>query len=89
MRPWRAHAHKSGGELIEIGFADQNRASLKQTRDDGRVLLRNISKLHAGGGRRQARDVDVVLDGERHAPQRFCDRVKRAKALQRSCCIVF
>ena len=74
--------------MIEIGFADQDRASLKQSRNDGRVRIGNISKLNAGGGGRQARDVDVVLDRKRHAPQWLCDGIKRAKALQRSGCIV-
>ena len=66
----RAHAHEPGGELVEIGLADQDRTGGQQAGHRGRRLGRPVGKARAGRGRGQSGDVDVVLHGERHAPQR-------------------
>ena len=66
----RAHADQAGGELIEIGLADDDGAGPPEPRDAGRVLARVVREGRAGGGGRQSRDVDIVLDRDRHAVER-------------------
>ena len=66
----RAHADQPGGELVEIGLADQDRAGGEQPLDRGGRRAGHVGELRAGGGGRQAGDVDIVLDRERHAPER-------------------
>ncbi len=66
----RARAGQPGGELIEIGLADDDRAGAPQARDAGRVRRRRIGEGRAGGGGRQTLDVDIVLDRDRHAVKR-------------------
>ena len=66
----RAHADQAGGELVEIGLADDDGAGPPEPRDAGRVLARVVREGRAGGGGRQSRDVDIVLDRDRHAVER-------------------
>ena len=66
----RAHADQAGGELIEIGLADDDGAGRAQSRDRGRILRGRIGESRAGGGGRQALRVDIVLHRDRHAIQR-------------------
>ena len=66
----RAHADETGRELVEIGLADRDRAGGAQPLHAGRVGLRRVGEGRARGGGRQAGDIDVVLDGERHAVER-------------------
>jgi hypothetical protein len=53
--------------LIEIGFADDDRACRTQPRHHGRILLWSRRKRRAGGGRWQTRDVEIVLYCDRNA----------------------
>ena len=66
----RAHADQAGRELIEIGLAENERAGFAQPRDASGVLVRTIAVSRARGRRRQALDVDIVLDGNRNAVER-------------------
>jgi hypothetical protein len=68
----------AGGELVEIGLADEQRACGLQPGDDGRVDRRLIGVVRATGRRRHARDVDIVLHHEGQAPQRQGVRRRRA-----------
>ena len=58
-------------ELVAVGLADDDRARVHQARDARRVIGRHETRedLRARG-RRAARDVDVVLHGERNARER-------------------
>ena len=67
----RAHADEAGRELIEIGLADDDRAGALEPLDDEGRRLRLVGEGGTGGGGRQAGDVDIVLDDERDAEQRF------------------
>ena len=73
----RAHADQAGGELVEVGLADQQRAGGKRALDRGGAGLGRVGEGRTGGRGRQARGVDVVLDGERDAPQRLGAGSKR------------
>ena len=66
----RAHADQAGGELVEVGLADDDGAGLDQALHDLGRLLRLVGEARAGGGRRQAGDVDIVLHREGHAVER-------------------
>ena len=66
----RAHADQTGGELVEIGLADDDGAGRAQSGDGGGVVRRRIGKGRAGGGGRQARGVDIVLHRDRDAVER-------------------
>ncbi len=66
----RAHADQAGRELVEIGLADDDGAGRAQPRHRGGVAPRRVGEGRAGGGGRQAGDVDVVLHGDRHAVER-------------------
>ena len=66
----RAHADEAGGELVEIGLADDDGAGGFQPGDAGRVLARLVGEGRAGGGGRQSLDVDIVLHRDRHAIER-------------------
>ena len=77
----RAHADQAGGELVEVGLADDDGAGAFEPRDGGRVPAGIVGKRRAGGGRRQAGDVDVVLDRDRHAEQRPALRARRFQRL--------
>ena len=48
----------------------QQRPGRLQLRHDKGILIGHVGEGRAGGGGRAARDVDVVLDREGHAPQR-------------------
>src|SRR5262249_50757410 len=62
--------HQSGGELVEVGLADDDGARALEARDAGRVCRWRIGEGGAGGGGRRPCDVDVVLDRDRHAVKR-------------------
>jgi hypothetical protein len=66
----RAGAHEPGRELIEIGLTDRQRSRLPQPRHHGGIRRRLVGEGGAGGCRRRAGEVDVVLDRKRHAPER-------------------
>ena len=66
----RAHAHQAGGQLIQVGLADQDGAGVEQRLHRRRGFLGGVGVGGAGGGGGQAAHVDVVLDRERHAIQR-------------------
>jgi hypothetical protein len=60
--------------LIEIGLADDDGARGLEPLDREAGLGSRVSEGGAGGGGRQAGDVDVVFDGERDAEQRLARR---------------
>ncbi|MCY1429243.1 hypothetical protein D9M71_451530 [compost metagenome] len=66
----RTGADQAGGELVEVGLADQDGAGRAQAGDHGRIGFGAVGELRAGGGGGPAGGVDIVLDGERHAVQR-------------------
>ncbi len=66
----RAGADQPGGELIEVGFANHNRASGFQAGDDGGVGVGVKGKIRTGGGGREARDINIVLHRKGDAEQR-------------------
>ena len=66
----RARADEAGRELVEVGLAEADRAGLDQLRNRCRVAARQVGERRARRGGREAGDVDVVLDRERHAEQR-------------------
>ena len=66
----RAHADQAGGELVEIGLADNDRAGRAQPRHRGRIVRRLIGKSGTGRRRRQAGDVDIVLHRDGNAVER-------------------
>ncbi len=66
----RAHAYQPGRELIEVGLADDDGAGALEAGDAGRVPRRLIGEGRAAGRGRQALDVDIVLDRDRHAVER-------------------
>ena len=72
----RAHADQPGGELVEVGLADEDGAGIDEALDDGGVLLGDIGVVGTGGGRLHGEDVDVVLDREGDAPERHGDRIE-------------
>jgi hypothetical protein len=65
----RARARQSGGELIEIGLAQQHGTGLKQSGHDGGRCRRGIGERGAGRGGRHARDIDIVLNRKRNAEE--------------------
>ena len=79
----RAHADKAGGELVEIGLADDDRAGPLQALDDEGRARGRISKGRTGRGGRQAGDVDIVFDREGNAEQRLAFRPRPAAARRR------
>ena len=66
----RAHADEAGGELIEIGLADDDGAGRAQFCDRRRILRRHIGEGRAGGGGRHAQRVDIVFHRDGHAVKR-------------------
>ena len=80
----RAHADQAGGELVEVGLADQDRARGEQPLDYEGILLCDIRELRASRGGRMAGRVDVVLDRERDAVERQVLRTRGARARRRA-----
>ena len=78
----RAHAHKAGRELVEIGLADHKRAGGLQLRDHECIVLGHVFEVGAGAGRRHAGDIDIVLHSEGDAPE----RLGRIVVAQSICC---
>ena len=78
----RAHADQAGGELIEIGLADQNRAGRAQPRYRGCVVRRHIGERRATGRGGQAGDVDIVLYRNGNAIQRKLRGILRAQSFR-------
>ncbi len=66
----RAGADQPGGELVEVGLAREHRARSEELLDHRRRARGDVRELFAPGGRRDTRDVDVVLHRERHAGER-------------------
>jgi len=67
----RARADQAGGELVEVGLADDDGAGIDQALHHRRVGSGGAAgEARAAGGGGQAGDVDVVLHSERHAEQR-------------------
>jgi hypothetical protein len=66
----RAGAGEAGGELVQVGLADQRGARVEQAAHHRRRAVRPVREVRTGGGGRQAGDVDVVLDRERETGQR-------------------
>ncbi len=67
----RAYADEPGGELIEVGLADDDCASALEPLDDERRTAGAIGESRTGRRRRQAGDIDIVLDDERDAVERL------------------
>ena len=65
----RACAHQAGGELVQVGLAQPQRAGIQQPLHHRGTALGQPFEGLAGGGGGHAGDVDVVLDGEGHAQQ--------------------
>ena len=65
-----AGAGQAGGELVQVGLADDDRAGVEQPAHAVRVPGRGVAERRAGRGGGQPGDVDVVLDRERDAEQR-------------------
>ena len=78
-----ARADQTGGELIEIGLADQHRARRPAGAAPPAHRVAGIGETRAGRGRRHPGDVDVVLHRERHAPQRAAARPLRLQSARR------
>ncbi len=60
----RASPHQAGGELVEVGLADQHRARSLKPLDDGGRVRGPVCEGGAAGGGAKARHVDVVLHRE-------------------------
>ena len=68
----RARADEAGGELIEIGFANQNRPGVEQPLHDCAADFGwGIGKFAASRGGGRSREIDIVLDRERDAVERL------------------
>ena len=58
-------------KLVQVGFADEDRAGLTQMGDGRRIALGDVAVAHPrGSGRRHPADVEQILDGDGHAVQR-------------------
>src|SRR5262245_17488801 len=69
-------------EFIQIGLADDHRTCVAKARDDGRILGGNMPLADTGGGRRRnAPDVDDVLDGDWDTMQRSAIAARRELAI--------
>ena len=66
----RAGAVQPGGELVEVGLPDRDRAGRDETLNCCGMPVRGVGEGGAGGGGRHERDVDIVFDRERDAPKR-------------------
>ena len=75
-RMGRAKADEASGELVEIGLADQDRTRGQQARDARGGLGRHEGEVRTGRCSGQAGDVEIILDREGHAPERFFGRVE-------------
>ncbi len=62
----RTDADEAGRELVEIRFADDDRAGALEPLDDERGLVRAIGEGGTGRRRRKPGDVDIVLDDKRN-----------------------
>jgi hypothetical protein len=76
----RANADETRRELVEVGLSDDEGAGQSEPRHGFGVLLGRIGEIRAGAGRRQAGDVDVVLDRNGDAEQRPSIRPEAASA---------
>ncbi len=65
-----AGADQAGGELVQVGLAEDDRAGRAQPRHRGRVGRGPVGVRRGARARGQAGDVDVVLDGRDQAGQR-------------------
>ncbi len=78
----RADADEAGGELVEIGLADDDGAGGAEPRHRGRIARGHVGEGRAGGGGRQSRNVDIVLHRDGNAIQRQPGRVPSCSALR-------
>ena len=74
----RAGAVQPGGELVEVGLADVDRARRRAAAHHRRGGGRLVGVVRAGQRGRHPGDVDAVLDPERHAVQRQRRRIRLA-----------
>ena len=65
-----ARAVETGGELVEVGLAHRDRACRYEAFDHARRDGRRVGEVGARGGGRYVREVDIVLDRERHSGER-------------------
>ena len=76
----RARGARAERELVRVELPDDDRPGRPERRDRVGVALRDaVGQDPRGGGRPGARDVDHVLDADRHAPERSA----LARALER------
>src|SRR5205807_2430272 len=68
--PYGDRAGKAGGELIEIGLAEANRARGEQQLDAACRAFRSVAKCRACRRGGHPRYVDIVFHSERHAVKR-------------------
>ena len=69
-----AHPHQPGGELVQIGLADQQRPRRQQMRHRRGVVAGRIGKRRTGRRGGQPCHVDIVLHRKRHPPKRATAR---------------
>ena len=69
------------GELVEVGLADGHGAGGQEALDRRGGTFRHVGVVGATRRRRRTGEVDVVLDGERNAPQRRVVEVQPVESL--------
>ena len=79
-----ASSVQPGGELVEIGLADIERARVEQSPDRWRGCRSDVGVVGAGERSRHALDVDAVLHPERHPVERQSTRTGALFDLLRS-----
>ena len=67
-----AHTHQSGGELVHVGLADEDRAGLLEPGHRGGRRHGRIAEPGASGGGRHAFHVEIIFDGKGYAIEREC-----------------
>jgi len=65
--PHATRADQTGGELIEVLLADEDRARGVEPRDERGTFRRCVGEGRAAGGGRNARHLDVVVHAVRQA----------------------
>ena len=75
----RPGADQPRGELVQVGLPDGNGPGGQEPFDHRRGTLGNVRVVGAAGRGRRPGEVDVVLDGERDAPQRRLVEIQRVE----------